>query len=212
LLRAPDIDLVLALAAFVALLVDPLLLHKITELTPVMGVLAFLTAVPLAARRRFPLGVLAIEVPLLMACLAVFHPNRAAVGITMLLVFTVGLEGGRARSLVVGALMALIVTAAVFITGQRSGLSDVIAYSSLVLGALLAGEALRARQALQPRRRPARAKPRHSTPSTPNASLWPTSSTTSSGTPWWPSTCGPQPPRAVSTKAVAPTGPPRWMR
>src|SRR6266481_1887464 len=147
--RAPDIDLILALAAFVALLVDPLLLHKITELTPVMGVLAFLTAAPLAARRRFPLGVLAIELPLLLACLAVFHPNRAAVGITMLLVFTVGLEGGRSRSLVVGALMAPIVTAAVFITGQRSGLSDVIAYSSLVLGALLAGEALRARQALQ---------------------------------------------------------------
>ena len=91
--RAPDIDLVLALAAFVALLVDPLLLHKITQLTPVIGVLAFLTAVPLTARRRFPLGVLAIELPLLMACLAVFHPNRAAVGIIMLLVFTVGLEG-----------------------------------------------------------------------------------------------------------------------
>jgi signal transduction histidine kinase len=67
----------------------------------------------------------------------------------MLLVFTVGLEGGRIRSLVVGALMALIVTAAVFITGQRAGASDVLAYSSLVLGALLAGEALRARQALQ---------------------------------------------------------------
>jgi signal transduction histidine kinase len=150
--RAPDIDLALALAAFVALLVDPLLLRKITELTPVIGVLAFLTAVPLAARRRFPLGVLAIELPLLMACLAVFHPNRAAVGITMLLVFTVGLEGGRARSLVVGALMAPIVTAAVFITGQGDGpigLMDLIAYTSLVLGALLAGETLRARQALQ---------------------------------------------------------------
>jgi len=146
--RAPDIDLVLALAAFVALLVDPLLLHKITELTPVMGVLAFLTAVPLAARRRFPLGVLAIELPLLLACLAVFHPNRAAVGITMLLVFTVGLEGGRLRSLVVGALMAPIVTAAVFITGTRGTLTDIIAYGSLVLGALLAGEALRARQEL----------------------------------------------------------------
>jgi signal transduction histidine kinase len=149
LLHAPDIDLVLALAAFVALLADPLLLHKITELAPVMGTLAFLTAVPLAARRRFPLGVLAIELPLLMACLAVFHPNRAAVGIAMLLVFTVGLEGGRARSLVVGVLMALIVPAAVFITGQRSGLADVVAYTSLVLGALFAGEALRARQALQ---------------------------------------------------------------
>jgi signal transduction histidine kinase len=149
LLRAPDIDLVLALAAFVALLADPLLSHKITELTPVMGVLALLTAVPLAARRRFPLGVLAIEVPLVLACLAVFHPNRAAVGIIMLLVFTVGLEGGRARSLVVGALMAPLVTAAVYITGQRPGASDVVAYASLVLGALFAGEALRARQALQ---------------------------------------------------------------
>ncbi len=148
LLRAPDIDLVLALAAFVALLVDPLLLHKITALTPVMGVLAFLTAVPLAARRRFPLGVLAIELPLLMACLVVFHPNRAAVGITMLLVFTVGLEGGRSRSLVVGALMAPVVIATVFITGTRVGPVDIIAYSSLVLGALLAGETLRARQAL----------------------------------------------------------------
>jgi signal transduction histidine kinase len=149
LVRAPDIDLALALAAFVALLVDPLLLHKITDLTPVIGVLAFLTAMPLAARRRFPLGVLAIELPLLMACLIVFHPNRAAVGITMLLVFTVGLEGGRARSLVVGALMALVVTAAVFITGQRPAPSDVISYALLVLGALLAGETLRARQALQ---------------------------------------------------------------
>ena len=148
LLRAPDIDLVLALAAFVALLVDPLLLHKITQLTPVVGVLAFLTAVPLAARRRFPLGVLAIELPLLMACLVVFHPNRAAVGIVMLLVFTVGLEGGRLRSLVVGALMAPVVTAAVLITARRGGVLDVIAYSSLVLGALLAGETLRARQAL----------------------------------------------------------------
>src|SRR5689334_17469456 len=148
LLRAPDIDQVLALIAFVALLVDPLLLHKVTHVTPVMGVLAFLTALPLVARRRFPLGVLAIELPLLMACLAVFHPNRAAVGIVMLLVFTVGLEGGRSRSLVVGALMAPIVTAAVFITGKRGGPLDVIAYCSLVLGALLAGETLRARQAL----------------------------------------------------------------
>jgi signal transduction histidine kinase len=45
--------------------------------------------------------------------------------------------------------MALVVTAAVFITGQKPGIADVVAYSSLVLGALIAGEALRARQALQ---------------------------------------------------------------
>jgi signal transduction histidine kinase len=134
--------------ALIALLVDPLLLHKVSHLTPVMGVLAFVTALPLVARRRFPLGVLIIVVPLVLVCLIVFHPNRAAVGIVMLLVFTVGLEGGRIRSLVVGALMAPIVTAAVFITGKRGSALDVIANCSLVLGALLAGEALRARQAL----------------------------------------------------------------
>jgi signal transduction histidine kinase len=148
LLRAPDGDQVLALIAFMALLVDPVLLHKITGVTPVTGVLAFLTALPLVARRRFPLAVLAVVVPLLLACLGVFHPNRAAVGIVMLLVFTVGLEGGRARSLVVGALMALVVPATVLLTASRGGPLDVIAYSSLVLGALLAGETLRARQAL----------------------------------------------------------------
>jgi signal transduction histidine kinase len=49
---------------------------------------------------------------------------------------------------VVGALMAPVVTAAVFITGRTVTSLDVIVYCSLVLGALLAGETLRARQAL----------------------------------------------------------------
>ena len=147
--RALNIDAVLALAAFAALLADPLLLHKVAGLTPVIGALSFLAAVPLVARRRYPLAVLAAEVPLLLACLAVAHPNRAAVGIAMVLVFTVGLEGGRVRSLVVGAVMALLVTIAVVLTAQHDSASDVVAYTALVLGALFAGEALRARQALQ---------------------------------------------------------------
>ena len=147
--RAADIDVLLALAAFGALLADPLLLHRVTGLTPEIVILSLLAAVPLVARRRYPLAVLAVEVPLLLACLAVAHPNRAAVGITMLLVFTVGLEGGRARSLLVGAAMALLVAVAVVLTGQRLGPVDFVAYMSLVLGALLAGETLRARQALQ---------------------------------------------------------------
>jgi signal transduction histidine kinase len=147
--RAADIDVLLALAALAALLADPLLLGKVTGLTPAIVILSLFAAVPLVARRRYPLAVLAAEVPLLLACLAVAHPNRAAVGITMLLVFTVGLEGGRARSLLVGAAMALLVTVAVVVTGQRDGPADFVAYVSLVLGALLAGETLRARQALQ---------------------------------------------------------------
>ena len=100
------LDVFLALAAFAVLLADPLLLHKVAGLTLAVVVLAFVAAVPLLLRSRFPLVVLAAEVPLLLGCLTVAHPNRAATGIVMLLVFTVGLEGHRVRSLVVGALMA----------------------------------------------------------------------------------------------------------
>src|SRR5258708_30041605 len=72
---ALDIDVVLARAALGALLVDPLLLHKVTGLTPVIVILSLLAAVPLVARRRYPLAVLVAEVPLLLACLGVAHPN-----------------------------------------------------------------------------------------------------------------------------------------
>jgi len=143
------IDVLLALAAFGALLADPLLLGKITALTPGIVALSLMAAVPLLARRRYPLAVLAAEMPLLLACLAVSHPNRAAVGIAMLLVFTVGLEGGRTRSLAVGAVMALVVTVAVVLTGRPDSAADIVAYTALVLGALAAGDALRSRQALQ---------------------------------------------------------------
>ena len=144
-----DIDVLIALAAFGALLADPLLLGRITALTPGIVALSLMAAVPLVARRRYPFVVLAAEMPLLLACLAVAHPNRAAVGIAMLLVFTVGLEGGRTRSLVVGAVMALVVTVAVVLTGRPDSAIDIVAYTALVLGALAAGDALRSRQALQ---------------------------------------------------------------
>src|SRR5579859_6472039 len=137
-LRGPDFDAVLALVAFAALLIDPLVTHQVTSLTPVDGGLALVAAVPLVLRRRYPLGVLVAIVPLLLACLAVFHPDHAAAGIVMVVVFTVGLYGHRARALVVGALMA----AGVLLTSRRLGsdsVSETVAYLALVLGALIAG-------------------------------------------------------------------------
>jgi signal transduction histidine kinase len=149
LLRGPDLDVVLAFAAFAALLIDPVVSHQVKELTPLAAGLALLTALPLAVRRRHPLGVLAVVVPLLLVCLAVFHPDHAAAGIVMLLVFTVGLNGHRFRSLVVGALMAPVVTAGVLITSTRGDEPPkTVAYVALVLGALAAGDAVRARQEL----------------------------------------------------------------
>ena len=151
LLRGPDFDVVLAFIAFAALLIDPLVSHQVKELTPLAGGLALVTAVPLVLRRRYPLGVLITVVPLLLACLAVFHPHLAAAGIVMVVVFTVGLYGHRARALVVGSLMAPVVAAGVLITSHRLGSDSVtegVAYLALVLGALAAGDAVRARQEL----------------------------------------------------------------
>src|SRR5579859_6185155 len=150
-LRGPDFDAVLALVAFAALLIDPLVTHQVTSLTPVDGGLALVAAVPLVLRRRYPLGVLVAIVPILLACLAVFHPDHAAAGIVMVVVFTVGLHGHRARALAVGALMAPVVAAGVLLTSRRLGVdsaAETVAYLALVLGALAAGDAVRGRQEL----------------------------------------------------------------
>jgi signal transduction histidine kinase len=150
-LRGPDFDVVLAVIAFAALLIDPLATHQVKELTPLDGGLALVAAVPLVLRRRYPLGVLVAIVPLLLACLAIFHPDHAAAGIVMVVVFTVGLHGHRTRALVVGALMAPVVAAGVLITSHQLGgdsVAETVAYLALVLGALVAGDAVRARQEL----------------------------------------------------------------
>jgi signal transduction histidine kinase len=151
LLRGPDFDVVLAFIAFAALLIDPVATHQVTELTPLDASLALVTAVPLALRRRYPVGVLVTIVPLLLVCLAVFHPDHAAAGIVMVVVFTVGLHGHRARALVVGALMAPVVAGGVLITSRHldsDSAAKTVAYLALVLGALAAGDAVRARQDL----------------------------------------------------------------
>jgi signal transduction histidine kinase len=132
LVHIQPLDACLALAAIAALLAEPLLLHKIATVNAGMVVLA-----------------LAAEVPPLLASLALYHPNRAAAGIVMVLVFTVGLEGDRVRSLVVGAVMAALVVITVFLTSHDGQPFEMVAYTALILAALIAGEALRARRALQ---------------------------------------------------------------
>jgi signal transduction histidine kinase len=147
--RGLDLDVVLAFAALAALLIDPVASHQVKGLTPLAVGLAAVTALPLVMRRRYPLGVLVTVVPLLLVCLAVFHPDHAAAGIVMLVVFTVGLRGHRTRALLVGALMAPVVTAGVLITSTRGVDAPItVAYLALVLGALAAGDAIRARQEL----------------------------------------------------------------
>jgi signal transduction histidine kinase len=148
--QATDGDGVIAMAAFVALVINPVLSGREGDLTPLAAILAALTAVPLLVRRRYPVAVLATVTAGLLACLAVFHPNLAAAGIIIVAVFTVGLTGRRVRTLIVGASMAPVVASGVAITSQSPSASgDVIAYPAVILLALAAGDAVRSRRALR---------------------------------------------------------------
>jgi signal transduction histidine kinase len=148
--EAPDSDYALALVAFVSLLVDPVLRGRGSDLSVASGVLAAITSLALVIRRRYPVGVLIAVAAGLLACLALSHPNRAAAAVVMLAVFTVGLQGRRVRSLVVGAAMAPLVVAAIFVTaGAGPEPVSAVAYVAVVLAALTAGDALRGRRALR---------------------------------------------------------------
>ena len=147
--EAPEIDLGLALAAFIALLLNPVVSKSTADLSPAAGLLAVVTSAPLVLRRRYPLGVLAVVSIGVLACLAVFHPNEAAVAVVMLAIYTVGLEGRRVRSLFVGTAMAPVVAAAVAVTAREGlSLAPTVANLALILVALAAGDARRGRLAL----------------------------------------------------------------
>jgi signal transduction histidine kinase len=147
--EAPEVDVSWALAAFVALIADPGLGWDGGHLTPAAFVLAGATSLPLVVRRRYPLGTLVAVTAGLLACLAVFHPNIAAVGILMVVLYTVGLQGRRLRTLLVAAALAPVVVAAVVIT-SKAGLEAgaTLARLALLLVALAAGDARRGRLAL----------------------------------------------------------------
>jgi signal transduction histidine kinase len=147
--EAPEVDRTWALVAFVSLLADPGLGWDDGHLSVAAVALAAVTSLPLIVRRRYPLGVLVAVTAGLLACLAVFHPNVAAVGIIMVALYTVGLQGRRLRSLLVAAAMAPVATAAVVITskaGFETGAT--LARLALLLAALAVGDAQRGRLAI----------------------------------------------------------------
>jgi signal transduction histidine kinase len=147
--EAPEVDVTWALVAFVSLLADPGLGWDSGHLSAAAVVLAGAASLPLVVRRRYPLGALVAVTAGLLACLAVFHPNVAAVGIIVVVLYTVGLQGRRIRTVLVAAAMAPVVVAAVVITSTDGvTVGATLARLALLLAALAAGDARRGRLAL----------------------------------------------------------------
>lgn len=140
-------DGVLALAVAAALCVDGAVGEHAAGLTPLAVVLAVATSAPLVWRTRAPLVVLVLVTAGITACLLTFEPAEAAVLPGLLALYTVAAQGHRRRTLVVGGVMAVVVTALVVALSPHGVLSaDAFFNVAVVLVALLVGDTVRSRR------------------------------------------------------------------
>jgi signal transduction histidine kinase len=142
-------DVALALAGATALIVDGLL--QASDGLPLVAYpLAVAAALPLAFLRRAPLAALLGVEAGAIACVAVFGPTWAAIGLVMVALFTVALLGDRQRSLVVGAVTGIAIVATILtLSGAIDEPADLAIRLLLVFAALAAGDIIRSRRSLR---------------------------------------------------------------
>lgn len=151
----PRARIVLAAVPALALVSDGRLIRGSDTPLVFVIVLAGVTCLPIVYRERSPLAsVLALEAGL-VACVLVFAAYDASVGILAVVLFLAAVEGDRRRSLLVGAATAIVLgLTLVLLQGTGHGLdAGSAARVLLVLGALVAGDAVRSRRALGDARR-----------------------------------------------------------
>jgi signal transduction histidine kinase len=146
--RPPAVDVAIAAGAAAALIVEGLRRGDATA--PVAGcALAVLACAPLAWRRSAPVTVLCAVFCGVVACLSLLHPYETAVFVLMIGLYTVGAQGERRRSLVVGAISAVLLVIVVVLVNHEEGVAGQAALRLvLALGALVVGDTVRARRQL----------------------------------------------------------------
>jgi signal transduction histidine kinase len=146
--RAMDIGLVLAGIAALALNA-----RRADPGVPVAVVLATLTCLPWLWHERLPLATLLAGGVGVLACIVVLRTYDVGPVVAAVLLFSVALSGDRRRSLVIGAISAVVLAAllaALIPVLERSdNVSGGATRVLLVLGALVLGDLVRSRQALR---------------------------------------------------------------
>jgi signal transduction histidine kinase len=112
-------------------------------------VLAVAAAAPLVWGTRAPLPALAGVAGGAILCDAAFDASWAATGLVAVQLFTVALLGDRQRSLIVGALTAIVVIAAIVAIDGSVDAGSVAIRVPLVFLTLAVGDTVRSRQALR---------------------------------------------------------------
>ena len=141
-------NVVLVAAAAAALVIEGQVRAK-GGLSPGDYVLAVAAAAPLAWGTRAPLAALAGVGVGAILCDAAFDAAWAATGLVAVQLFTVALLGDRQRSLVVGALTAIVVLAAIVAIDGSLDVGSVAIRVPLVFATLAFGDTVRSRYALR---------------------------------------------------------------
>jgi signal transduction histidine kinase len=146
--RARPSDVALAAIGAAALIVEGQL-RSSGGLSPAAFVLAVAAAAPLVWRTRAPLAALVGVEAGAVTCAAAFHASWSASALVAVQLFTVALLGHRQRSLVVGALTALVAVVAIVLIDGSVELTGVGFRLLLVIVSLVLGDTVRARGALR---------------------------------------------------------------
>jgi signal transduction histidine kinase len=141
-------NVALVVAGAAALIIEAELRAK-GGLSPGAYPLAVVAAAPLAWRTRAPLRALVgVEVGAILF-VAAFHASWAATGMVIVELYTVALLGDRKRSVVVGAVTAIVVILAIVLIDGMLDLGGVAQRVPLVFVSLAFGDWIRSRAALR---------------------------------------------------------------
>jgi signal transduction histidine kinase len=141
-------DVALVLAGAAALIIEGRL-RSSSAMSPGAYVLAVATAAPLVWRTRVPLAVLVGVEAGAVLCAAAFHASWSASALVAVQLYTVALLGHRQRSLVVGALTAIVAVVAIVLIDGSVELTGISLRLLLVIVSLVLGDTVRSRRALR---------------------------------------------------------------
>src|SRR5947209_2765386 len=141
-------DFALALAGAAALIIEGRL-RSSGAMSPGAYLLAAATAAPLAWRTRAPLAALVGVEAGAILCAAAFHASWSASALVAVQLYTVALLGHRQRSLVVGALTAIVAVVAIVLIDGSVELTGIGLRLLLVIVSLVLGDTVRSRRTLR---------------------------------------------------------------
>jgi signal transduction histidine kinase len=141
-------DIALAAIGAAALITEGQL-RSTSALSPAAYVLALAAAAPLLWRTRSPLAALVGVEAGAIVCAAVFPASWSASALVAVQLYTVALFGRRQRSVVVGAVTALVAVVAIVLIDQSVELTGIGLRLLLVIVSLVLGDTVRSRRALR---------------------------------------------------------------